>query len=77
MLKARGYTVHMTRDSDVFIPLPAARRHRRATDHADLFISLHADSNPDPGQRAFDLHPLDGRSDREAAPWPGAKTSPT
>ena len=45
LLQARGYTVVMTRDNDSFIPLRQrvniARAHR-----ADLFIALHADSNP-------------------------------
>jgi N-acetylmuramoyl-L-alanine amidase len=67
VLKARGYIVHMTRDSDVFIPLPErvaiARKLR-----ADLMISLHADSNPDPSVNGLSIYTLsDGRSDREAA----------
>jgi N-acetylmuramoyl-L-alanine amidase len=67
VLKSRGYTVRMTRDSDVFIPLrervAMARR-----DRADLMISLHADSNPDPDINGLSIYTLnDGRSDREAA----------
>jgi N-acetylmuramoyl-L-alanine amidase len=66
-LKSRGYTVHMTRDSDAFIPL----RERVAIgrgDKADLFISLHADSNPDSDVSGLSIYTLsDGRSDREAA----------
>jgi N-acetylmuramoyl-L-alanine amidase len=67
VLKARGYTVHMTREHDEFIPLPQrvamARKWR-----ADLMISLHADSNPDPDVNGLSIYTLsDGRSDREAA----------
>jgi N-acetylmuramoyl-L-alanine amidase len=67
LLKADGYSVHMTRDSDVFIPLrervAIGRRYR-----ADLMISLHADSNPDPDVNGLSIYTLnDGRSDREAA----------
>lgn len=67
VLKAEGFSVHMTRDSDVFIPLPErvaiARKLR-----ADLMISLHADSNPDPDVNGLSIYTLsDGRSDREAA----------
>jgi N-acetylmuramoyl-L-alanine amidase len=66
-LRAAGYTVRMTRDSDVFVPLPQrvalARKLR-----ADLMISLHADSNPDPDVTGLSIYTLnDGRSDREAA----------
>jgi N-acetylmuramoyl-L-alanine amidase len=66
VLKARGYTVHMTRDSDVFIPLPErvaiARKWK-----ADLLISLHCDSNPDSSVNGLSIYTLnDGRSDREA-----------
>ncbi len=50
-----NYAVHLTRDSDIFIPL-TERVNISRTWKADLFISLHADSNPDPvGERAFDL----------------------
>lgn len=42
-LKSRGYTVFLTRETDIFIPLRErvniARKHK-----ADLFISIHADS---------------------------------
>jgi N-acetylmuramoyl-L-alanine amidase len=66
-LKARGYSVYMTRESDTFIPLRQRVAIGRA-DHADLFIALHADSNPDPGVTGLSIYTLnDGRSDREAA----------
>lgn len=67
VLKEHGYVVHMTRDSDVFVPLSErvaiARKLR-----ADLMISLHADSNPNPQVDGLSIYTLsDGRSDREAA----------
>ena len=67
VLKAEGYAVHMTRDSDVFIPLPERVGIARKL-KADLLISLHADSNPDPDVNGLSIYTLnDGRSDREAA----------
>jgi N-acetylmuramoyl-L-alanine amidase len=67
MLKARGYVVHMTRDRDTFIPLPERVALARKW-HADLMISLHADSNPDSSVNGLSIYTLnDGRSDREAA----------
>ena len=67
VLRDHGYTVHMTRDSDVFIPLPQRVAIARKL-KADLMISLHADSNPDHGVNGLSIYTLnDGRSDREAA----------
>jgi N-acetylmuramoyl-L-alanine amidase len=67
LLQARGYTVFMTRDSDTFIPLRQRVAIGRA-DKADLFIALHADSNPDSDTTGTSIYTLnDGRSDREAS----------
>ena len=67
VLKARGYNVYMTRETDVFIPLRQRVAIARAK-KADLFIALHADSNPDPKVTGLSIYTLnDGRSDREAA----------
>ncbi len=68
ILAARhDYIVHLTRESDVYIPLKErvsiARNWR-----ADLFVSLHADSNPDPGVTGLSIYTLSERgSDAEAA----------
>jgi N-acetylmuramoyl-L-alanine amidase len=66
-LRRRGYAVYMTRDNDTFIPLRQRVAIGRA-DKADLFIALHADSNPDSGTTGTSIYTLnDGRSDREAS----------
>jgi N-acetylmuramoyl-L-alanine amidase len=66
-LRRRGYTVFMTRENDTFIPLRQRVAIARA-DKADLFIALHADSNPDSGTTGTSIYTLnDGRSDREAS----------
>jgi len=44
-LSERGVTVVLTRNSDVFIELADRAA---AGSHADLFVSIHADSNPSP-----------------------------
>ncbi len=67
MLRARGYKVFMTRTTDVFVPLyqraPFALRH-----HADLMISLHANSNPDPKIAGASIYTLSEKgSNKEAA----------
>ncbi len=65
-LRRRGYTVFMTRDNDTFVPLRQRVAIGRA-DKADLFIALHADSNPDASITGTSIYTLnDGRSDREA-----------
>ena len=66
-LLTRGYTVHMTRDSDVAVELKQRTRIGRAF-KADLFISIHADSNPDPSVSGLSIYTLSERSsDKEAA----------
>jgi N-acetylmuramoyl-L-alanine amidase len=66
-LQAHGYTVHMTRDSDVFIPLRQRVNMTRSW-RADLFISIHADSIHDPSVEGLSIYTLsDKGSDKEAA----------
>jgi N-acetylmuramoyl-L-alanine amidase len=66
-LVKRGYSVHLTRDSDVYVPLQERVNIARAL-NADLFISLHADSNPDPEVSGASVYTLsESGSDREAA----------
>ena len=66
-LQAHGYLVHMTRDSDVFIPLRQRVNMARSW-HADLFISIHADSIHDPNVDGLSIYTLSDRgSDKEAA----------
>ena len=67
LLRSRGYSVVMTRDNDSFIPLRQRVAIARGN-RADLFIALHADSNPDPAITGTSIYTLnDGRSDREAS----------
>jgi N-acetylmuramoyl-L-alanine amidase len=66
-LQVHGYTVHMTRDTDVFIPLRERVNIARSW-HADLFISIHADSIHDPSVQGLSVYTLSERgSDKEAA----------
>ena len=67
LVRRGNYTVHLTRDTDVFIPLKERVAIARSW-HADLFISLHADSNPDPNVNGLSIYTLSERgSDKEAA----------
>ncbi|MEI9989340.1 MAG: N-acetylmuramoyl-L-alanine amidase [Rhizomicrobium sp.] len=67
LVRRANYTVHLTRDTDVFIPLKERVTIARSW-HADLFISLHADSNPDPNVNGLSIYTLSEKgSDREAA----------
>jgi N-acetylmuramoyl-L-alanine amidase len=66
-LQAGGrYRVVLTRGGDTFIPL--RERVARAEDvRADLFLSIHADSHPDPGVRGASVYTISEEgSDREA-----------
>ena len=66
MLEAKGYKVYLTRSTDIFIPLrrrvQIARGH-----HADLFISIHADSTVNRKAQGFSIYTLsETASDKEA-----------
>lgn len=61
------YRVVLTRDSDLFLRLRERVRVARE-ERADIFLSLHADSNPDPRLHGVTVYTLsDQASDREAA----------
>lgn len=60
-LEARGkYDVHLTRDADIFVPHEDRVAFARARD-ADLFISLHADSNEVRSVNGVSIYTLDER----------------
>ena len=62
-----NFAVYMTRDTDVFIPLRERVNIGRGH-HADLFVSLHADSNPDSSVSGLSIYTLsESGSDKEAA----------
>jgi len=56
-LESKGYKVYLTRSTDIFIPLrrrvQIARKH-----HADLFISIHADSTVNRKAQGFSIYTL-------------------
>jgi N-acetylmuramoyl-L-alanine amidase len=61
------YRVMLTRSGDAFVPL-RERVARAQAVKADLFLSIHADSHPDPGVRGASVYTLsEDASDREAA----------
>ena len=67
VLQRRGYVVHLTRETDVYIPLRERVNIARGFD-ADLFVSLHADSNPDASVSGASVYTLsESGSDKEAA----------
>jgi N-acetylmuramoyl-L-alanine amidase len=66
VLLARGYSVRMTRDSDVAVPLGQRARMARAW-RADLLISVHANWHHDPAVSGLSIYTLSERgSDAEA-----------
>jgi N-acetylmuramoyl-L-alanine amidase len=66
-LLKRGYAVRLTRDTDIYVPLQERVNIARALS-ADLFISLHADSNRDASVSGASVYTLsDSGSDKEAA----------
>lgn len=67
ILKKKGYKVVLTRDSDIFIPL-RGRIKKAHEAHADLFISIHADSAKNRSARGLSVYTVSEKaSDAEAA----------
>ncbi|MEQ8665929.1 MAG: N-acetylmuramoyl-L-alanine amidase [Rhodospirillales bacterium] len=68
VLEASGrYTVHLTRDRDIFIPLRERVAKARRND-PDLFLSLHADSIKNKRTQGLSVYTLsENASDKEAA----------
>jgi len=65
-LEAKGFKVYMTRSTDVFIPLRKRVAIARSY-HADLFISLHADSTYNRNAQGLSIYTLsETASDKEA-----------
>jgi N-acetylmuramoyl-L-alanine amidase len=66
LLRTGRYRVMLTRDDDTFIAL-GDRVQRAREAKGDLFISIHADSNPRPEARGFSIYTLsETASDAEA-----------
>ncbi|HTO41203.1 MAG TPA: N-acetylmuramoyl-L-alanine amidase [Rhizomicrobium sp.] len=62
-----AYSVYLTRDDDTYIPLRQRVRIARNS-AADLFVSIHADSNPQPSVYGASVYTLsESGSDKEAA----------
>jgi N-acetylmuramoyl-L-alanine amidase len=67
LLAGGRYRVMLTRAGDSYVPLRERVARARAV-KADLFLSIHADSHPDPGVRGASVYTLsEEASDREAA----------
>lgn len=65
-LEATGrYVVYMTRNSDIY-PSWEERVGVMALQRADLFLSIHADSSPNPGTRGAAVYTLNDRAENRA-----------
>jgi N-acetylmuramoyl-L-alanine amidase len=62
-LKARGVRVQLTRDSDDFIALSERTRRANVAD-ADLFVSIHLNSSPNPETTGIEVYYLNNTTDR-------------
>lgn len=66
LLEKKGYTVHMTRNNDTFIPLADRRRKARSV-KADLFLSIHANASENKAARGSDVFIWGAKANSERA----------
>jgi len=64
-LEARGVNVAMTRETDTFLSLPERTR-LADRDDADLFVSVHLNSSPNPRTQGIEVYYLNNTTDRAA-----------
>ncbi|HVN29766.1 MAG TPA: N-acetylmuramoyl-L-alanine amidase, partial [Candidatus Binataceae bacterium] len=62
-LKARGVRAQLTRNTDEFIPLSERTRRANVAD-ADLFVSIHLNSSPNPETTGIEVYYLNNTTDR-------------
>ena len=62
-LRARGVRAQLTRDSDDFIALSERTRRANVAD-ADLFVSIHLNSSPNPATTGIEVYYLNNTTDR-------------
>jgi N-acetylmuramoyl-L-alanine amidase len=65
-LKAGGYSVHLTRSTDVFLNL-GTRADIAEKKKSDLFISLHVNANPSRAVKGFSIYTLSKKASDEEA----------
>lgn len=65
-LDAAGFRTHLTRSTDVFLNLDT-RASVAEKQHADLFLSLHANANPSRAMKGFSIYTLSKTASDEEA----------
>ncbi|MDL2295358.1 N-acetylmuramoyl-L-alanine amidase [Lachnospiraceae bacterium OttesenSCG-928-E19] len=65
-LDAAGYKTYLTRSTDVFLNLDT-RANIAEKNHADLFLSLHANANPSRAMKGFSIYTLSKKASDEEA----------
>ena len=61
-LQARGFRTEMTRSSDFFVPLPERTKIANRA-NADLFVSIHLNSSPNPETTGIEVYYLNNTTD--------------
>jgi len=61
-LQARGFRAEMTRSSDFFVPLPERTKIANRA-NADLFVSIHLNSSPNPATTGIEVYYLNNTTD--------------